>query len=180
MMIVAVVVSEIIGVFHMATSHMAGFGSCFQLQYCADNSPRLQFPPNAFFHKMGIGIRDNVHSGIMALTVHGPEVDVVDIQNTINSGNLLPDAVCVHTTRDLFKKNPESLPQIPEGMDRNEQRHTSRQNGVQNRKARKPHDDSASQNHRPSQYILQHVQADSSAVQGIPAPSEIRRSEIDA
>ena len=77
-------------------------------------------------------------------------------------------------------KEMNALFQILKGMNENKQGNADGQDGVDEDKIGKPHDDGTDQHHCPTQHILQHMQADGFLVQGIAAVGKIRCTEIDA
>ena len=69
--------------FHTAVYFVAMFSSRFQFKGDMTNAMLPQFLSNTFFDFVGSCIRHNVHSGIVILTVHAPNMNMVHIQNPL-------------------------------------------------------------------------------------------------
>ena len=52
------------------------------------NAMFLQLPTNEPLDLVGISVRDDVHSGVVILAIHAPNMDVVYILHTGNFGNV--------------------------------------------------------------------------------------------
>lgn len=76
-------------------------------------------------------------------------------------------------------KKMDAFFQILKGVDQDEQSNTDRQQRVDQGKIGESHDDGTNENGCPSQYILQHVQADGFLIQRISAMGEIYGAEVD-
>ena len=91
MMVVVMVMTGRVDVFHMATPGVAMLISRLQFQCHVADTIGFQLFPHGLFNSMGICIRHNMHRPIAGLPIHAPKMDMVHIQNTGNLHKLLLD-----------------------------------------------------------------------------------------
>ena len=81
-LVMVVMMSGMCRKFHTAGFLVAMFPFAFQLKCNMTNAMLPELPANLFFDRMRIAVCYNVHGGIVVLTVHAPNVKMMDIQNT--------------------------------------------------------------------------------------------------
>ncbi len=70
----------------------------------------LQILTNTLLDDVGVLVGNDVHGGVIALTVHASDVDVMNIHDTLDFGNMLPDFFDGDSFGIFFKKTDPKLP----------------------------------------------------------------------
>ena len=109
LVMVVMMVSGLVLVFHAAIWCMAIFCFCFQFKRCMRNAEFLQFFSDGFFHRNGIRIRYNVHCGIICVSVHTPNVDVVNVQNAGYFREMVFQFIHINAAGYFFEEEPDGF-----------------------------------------------------------------------
>jgi hypothetical protein len=75
----------------------------FKLKRCVANSVLAKLRSYLFLDLACLAIYNDVHSRIVFLTVHTPNVDVMNVQNAFDLANMLLDLVYLNASRRFFK-----------------------------------------------------------------------------
>ena len=83
---------------------MAMFMLIFQLQRCMSNAMFPQFLADLVFDRVCVAFGSNMHCGIMMMSVHAPNVDMMNVKYPFNFAKMRFDVLCVDTVGHLFQQ----------------------------------------------------------------------------
>ena len=95
--------------FGMTMGFTTVFAGGFQFQCRVVDAVFSQFSTDVLLHVVGITIGDDVHSSIVAVAVHTPDVNVVDILYSANFAYMFLKLVDTDAGRRLFQKNIQAF-----------------------------------------------------------------------
>ena len=133
---------------------------------------------NKILDAMGISVCYDMDGGAMGMTVQTPNMEVVDIQNALYVRQVLSDSFRINVVGCFLQEEVYDFFQSPGGMEENEQGNTNGQNGINEDKICKLHDQGTYKNHDPAQYILQHMEVHRLLIQGMTATGEKGGTEV--
>ena len=82
---------------------------CFEFKGCVNDAVLLQFRTDSLFDLVRSGVCYNVHGGVVTLTVHAPNVNVVNALYAFNCGDVFSDFVNVNAVGRFFKEQVDYL-----------------------------------------------------------------------
>jgi len=150
-----------------------------QLQRDVPDAVLSQFLSHRLFDVVVVAACDDMHGGVIGLSIHAPDVDVVHVDHALDLAKVLLDLLHVNAVGRLFQEKVDHLLQILDGMDQNEDGHANGHQGVDDIKIGKAHHDGTDENDDPAQHVLQHMQVDCLLVQRVALSCHQRRAEID-
>ena len=107
-MMVVVMAESCMGV-HMAMGFVAMLPLRFQFQGRMADAVFKQFLANFRLDFVGIRICDDMHGGIIALPIHAPDMNMVDIQNPLDPGDMRFNFLYIDTVGRFFKEQLHCL-----------------------------------------------------------------------
>jgi len=152
----------------------------FQLQRGVPDAVLAKLLADFFLDLVTVAARNDVHCGIVALSVHTPDVDVVNVEDALDVRQVLADLLHVDAVGRFFQEQIEHLPKIFDGVDKNKDRYADRKDRIKQRKIGKAHHDGTNEDDNPAEHVLQHMQIDRALIQRPALAREHRRQEIDA
>ena len=115
---------------------------------------------NGFLYLTAVAICHNVHGCVILLTIHAPNVNVVNAKNSVDVENVILYLVDLNASRHLFKEKLQHFFEIFHGIDENKNGNTYRHNGVDSLNAvnrNEFHNERAHKDYNPSENVLKHV-----------------------
>ena len=160
MMVVMVMVSASGVSFDMAVLLMAMLADCLEFKCGVTNTVLMQLLADLLFNFVRVCTGHDMHGGVIALSVHAPDVDMVDICNAVNVHDVLSDFGNTNAVRRFLKEQIQRLFEVIHSIYQNKDRHTDRHNRVNECKICKAHYNCADKHHCPAEHIFEHVQID--------------------
>ena len=130
---------------------------CLKLKRYVSNAVLRELFPDLFLYFMSISACDYVHRSVIALSVHTPDVNVVNVKHTVDLSDMLAKLGYLDTVRRFFKEEVDCLLQILDSIYENKYRDANRHDRVNDRKVGKAHYKCADEYDRPAEDVLKHV-----------------------
>ena len=104
---------------HMTVRFMAVLVFRFQLQ-CRVTDPMFsQFLADRLFNLVRVGICHNMHGGIVILPVHAPNMDMMNVKDSVDGRNVFFDLPDLDSVRYFFKESIKPLLQVANRIHKN-------------------------------------------------------------
>ena len=115
MMMVMVVMHLVAVHFHMAGLLCALLMLCLQLQRCVSDAVLRKLCANGLLDGMRLSVGYDVHRCVIALTIHRPNVDMVDVNDSLDFEQMLSQLLRLNAVGGFFQQRFKYLLQ---GFDR--------------------------------------------------------------
>ena len=104
MVMVVMVVSTVRMMLHMAVFIMAVLTLRFQFQRCVPDAVFPQLFAHPFLDLVRVPVDHDMHRCVIALPVHAPDVNVMNVQYAFYVANMLLDFMEIYVAGRFFKK----------------------------------------------------------------------------
>ena len=95
--------------FHMAMFLGAMLIFCFEFKRCVRNAVFSKFLANGFFDLVCVSLSDNVERCIVVITVHAPNVYVVNVLYAFDVAKMLANFVDFDAVRRFFEEEVDGF-----------------------------------------------------------------------
>ena len=151
----------------------------FKFEGCVGNAVLGEFFADGFFDVVGVSLGYHVERCVVVVSVHAPNVDVVNILHALDVAQMLANFVDFDAVGRFFKEQVDGFLEVANGIDKNEYCNADRHQGVDDGNIGKAHNDRSNENNEPTEDVLEHVQINRLLVERIPFPCKERRKEVD-
>ncbi len=166
--------------FYVATFVVAVVCGSFQLQGGMGDSVLVELFTDQVLNGVGICICYDVEGGAVVVAVQAPNVEVVDLQDTLNVGQVFLDLLRVYVMGRFLQEDMDDFLEMTGGMEEDEQGHGNGQDGVNKGEVRELHDQGSYQDYEPAQDILQHMEVYRLLIQGVASTGEEGGTKVDS
>ena len=119
MVVMVVMMSRRLPEFHGTLLIVAMLVFRFKLKGSVADTVFTQFFADFLFYLMGIRICDDVHGGIVVMTVHAPYMDMVNTENTVDFRYMMRDFVYICSVGSFFKEKINRFFKISDSVYKN-------------------------------------------------------------
>ena len=120
MVVMVVMMSTALCVLNVAMLFCALLTLTFKLKSNVPNAVLVQLLAYCRFYCFLITVCNNMHRCIIALSVHTPNMDMMNTKHSVDVKNMLLNLVYLNASRHLFKEELKHLLKISHRIDKNE------------------------------------------------------------
>ena len=158
--VMMVVMPRALLVLYVAVLLVAMLTLCLKLKRYVMHAVLRELFPYALLYFMSVSACDYVHSGVIALPVHTPYVNVVDIKHAFDLANMLTNLRHLDAVWRFFKKEVDCLLQVFERIYEDKYRNADGHNWIYDLKICKSHHNCADEYDHPAENVLKHMEID--------------------
>ena len=130
MVVMMVVVRMVTGVFDVTLLLMTMLTLCFYFKCCVADSVFTQLFSDSVLDVVSVFVCNYMHGGVIVVTIHAPDVNVVYADYAVNVEKMLLDLINFDLGGGLFKKEIKYLLKTFESVYENKYRNTYRHDGI--------------------------------------------------
>ena len=121
-MMMVVMMTAAVSVFNVAMLIAALLALIFKLECNVPNAVLVQLLAYCRFYCFLITVCNNMHRCIIALSVHTPNMDMMNTKHSVDVENVILYLVDLNASRHFFKEKLKHLFEISNGIDKNKNR----------------------------------------------------------
>ena len=112
--------------FGVAILFVAMLARSFEFKCCVNYSMLCKLFPYGFLDSVGISLGYHVERCIIALPVHAPYVDVMNVIYTVNMAKVLANFIDFDAVRRVLQEKVDGFFEVAKSIDKNEYRDANR------------------------------------------------------